>query len=66
MYNNYIQLNLINEFFSGYHAFFCDRNPKLGQVLNFIIGPLTEEKVSTELRKENVKQFKEYVHKEMK
>ena len=53
-------------FFSGYHAFFCDRNPKLGQVLNFIIGPLTEEKVSTELRKENVKQFKEYVHKEMK
>ena len=46
MYNNYIQLNLINEFFSGYDATAeqkCSKERGLGTVTDQSIGAKREE-----------------------
>ncbi len=50
----------------GYHEFFCDRNPNMGKAMNLILGPVKEETISTENRREDVRQFKQSIQQQVK
>lgn len=44
----------------GYREFFSDRNPRLGRILDRMLGPREEKEIiSSEVRKLDIKQFKE-------
>ncbi len=51
----------------GYREFFSDRNPRLGRILDRMLGPREEKEIiSSELRKMDIKNFKEALETEQK
>jgi hypothetical protein len=50
----------------GYRAFFSDRNPRFGRILDRMMGPRPKEEISPEVRKSDIQQFKESIQSGMK